>query len=160
MGDNSLEHADGQTHENEAQEVGSYTIIPFLGVTLVGEKLNFVHSRWMRTARYGNDYFKLIDSDSYYKAYHKYILSILQRPDTIVRLAVLSDDRDTILGFSVSERTILHYVLVLGHDPDARRKGIGRSLVPFEVTHITHVTKAILPIWNTKLPNAIFNPFL
>jgi GNAT superfamily N-acetyltransferase len=156
MGNTQVES--GPTEEKDVgQEKDSYTVIPFLGETIQGERLNFISSRWMRTARYGNDYFKLIDSDSYYKAYYKYVSSILKRPNTIVRFAVLTHDKDVILGFSVSEKNVLHYVLVL---QDFRNKGIGRSLVPFEVTHITHVTKAILPLWNSKLPHALFDPFL
>ncbi len=78
------------------------------------------------------------------------------RPNTLVRVAVLSDDPDVALGFSVSEGHVLHYVHT---QKDVFRQGIARSLVPFEVKVLTHLTKTGMMLWSTKLPEAIFNPF-
>lgn len=134
----------------------SYSVVPYQGQSLPESYKNLVYAKWLRSLRYGNDYFKLIDSDSYFKAYHKYIEHLLSRPSLIVRFAVLTEDPDVVLGFSVSEGTTLHYVHV---HMDNRRLGIGRSLVPFEVKTITHITKIGLSIWNAKMPHAVFNPF-
>ncbi len=140
----------------EISEESSYKIAPHLGGALPECYQNMIYSKWLRSLRYGNDYFKLIESTAYYATYQKYIQAILHRPQTVVRLAVLSDDADVVLGFSVSEASVLHYCHT---HKDNRNQGIASSLVPFEVKTITHLTKSGLMIWNSKLPNAIFNPF-
>jgi hypothetical protein len=134
----------------------SYSVIPFLGTNLPSQYTNLILSKWLRTLRYGNDFFKLVDSDSYFKSYDKYIKAILSRPGTIVRLAVLSDEPDTALGFSVSEDHTIHYIWC---HKDNRNLGIGNSLIPFKVDYITHLTKTGMAIWNKKYPTAKFDPF-
>ena len=58
-------------------------------------------------------------------------------------IAVLTDDYDVALGFSVSEGCKLHYVHV---HKDMRKQGIARSLDSnFEVEVITHLTKMSMP---------------
>jgi hypothetical protein len=116
-----------------------------------------IYSDFLRTLRFGNDWFKLIDSDAYYGAYHQVIDALLSRPHSCVKLAVLSDEPDTCLGWSMSESNMLHFIYVKG---DARNKGIGRSILPKEFDTITHLTTIGLSVWNNKFPNAIFNPFL
>lgn len=134
----------------------SYKIITTLGSRIPKEYNNLVYSKWLRTLRSGNDYFKLIDSKSYYEVYHKYIGHVLAKPMTVVRFAVLSEDEDVVLGFSVSQEHILHYVYT---HKDNRRQGIAKELIPFEVKTITHLTKTGLILWNSKIPEAKFNPF-
>jgi hypothetical protein len=140
----------------ETLQESSYKVIVELGSTLSGAYRNMVYSKWLRRFRFGNDYIKLIDSDAYYQAYTSYITSILNREYTVVRLAILTDDPDVVLGFSVSEKKTLHFCVV---NPFNRKQGIAKSLVPFEVEVITHLTKTGLTIWNNKMPKAIFNPF-
>jgi GNAT superfamily N-acetyltransferase len=115
-----------------------------------------IYAKWLRSLRFGNDYFKLIDSDDYYLTYHRYITNLLAQPAATVRLAVLSDDRDVVLGFSVTRGNILDYVHV---HKDHRRCKIGTHLIPCGIDTITHVTKSALPIWNNKYSNWKFNPF-
>lgn len=141
----------------ETTPQASYQIISYRAQALPEAYRNMIYAKWMRSLRTGNDYFKLIQPRIYYDVYNQYIKSILARPLTIVRLAVLSDDPDVVLGFSVSEDShILHYCHV---HTDSRNQGIGSSLVPFQVAVITHITKIGLSIWNSKYPDAIFNPF-
>lgn len=128
----------------------------YLGSSLPKNYRPMVYARWLRSLRKGNDYFKLIDSTSYYGKYHAFIESVLERPHTIVRIAVLTDDADVALGFSVSEAQVLHYCHT---DKDNRSQGIARSLVPFEIKKITHVTRIGMSIWNSKFPWAVFDPF-
>lgn len=136
--------------------IDSYKVVVMRGVDVAPPYINMVYSKWLRTLRQGNDYFKLIDSMAYYEVYHRRISSVLARQNTLVRLAILSDDEDVVLGLSVSEAKILHYVFT---QPHMRRQGIAKDLVPFEVHTITHLTKTGLIIWNSKIPNAKFNPF-
>lgn len=134
----------------------SYKVIAFTGPSLPKEYQNMVFSKWMRRLRQGNEYFKLVDSECFYSAYHRYIAHLLSRPLCVVRIAALTEDPDVALGFSVSEQKTLHFVITFN---DYRRMGIGRSLVPFEVETITHLTKMGMMLWSQKLPKAIFNPF-
>lgn len=118
--------------------------------------LYFVIMRWARSFRYGNDYIRLTDSAAYFDRYKSYISKILQFENSVVRLAVLSDDPDVALGFSVVSGNTLHYVYV---GTDYRHNGIGTMLVPLEVKDFTHLTKVGLKLWKKKAPRAIFNPF-
>lgn len=143
--------------EDKKEAVGRIEIHVHKGRLLPRQYLNLVRARWMRSYRHNNDYMKLIDSDSYYQAYSKYIMSILGREETIVRLAVLEEDSDVTLGFGVSENTTLHYVEV----PTAyRRQGIGGGLVPTDIKWFTHLTKTGIKLWAEKFPQAKFNPFI
>jgi GNAT superfamily N-acetyltransferase len=135
----------------------SYKVIQVSGPLLPETYHNMVYSKWMRSLRFGNDYFKLIESSSYYGVYHRFIATLLDHPDTLVRLAVLSDNADVVLGFSVSRGPVLDYVHV---QRDYRRQGIARSLVPQPLLAITHITKPAMAIWASKLKDVVFNPFI
>lgn len=143
---------------NAPKEVSaSYTIRCFAGVELPAQYQGLVFSKWLRSLRYGNDYFRIIEQEAFFQVYNKYIESILSRQNTIVNLAVLSDDEDVVLGFSVNQPQVLHYVHV---QKDQRRQGIGKSLVPPNIHTITHVTNIGLSIWGSKRPDWKFNPFI
>ncbi len=128
----------------------------YSGPVLPDTYLNYVKSKWLRSFRYGNDYMKLTDAAAYFCAYEAHISNILKRPKTKVRLAVLSDDPDVALGFSVTSEHVLHYVYV---GLDYRRQGIGRSLVPKGIEEFTHLTKIGMTLWPKDLKNAVFQPF-
>lgn len=149
MGNKDLEA--GTNGEPQA----SYEIVAFAGKAIPENFKGHVFSRWLKSLRYGNDFFRLINSDDYFKAYQKYIHDLLNRPGSVLRIALLPD-RDTILGWSLIEGRALHYVWV---DKDQRNKGIGSNLVPVKIEVISHLTKAGMKIWNAKLPEAVFNPF-
>jgi hypothetical protein len=74
-----------------------------------------------------------------------------------VRLAVLGDDSDVVLGFSCSRGDVLDYVHV---HKDYRRNGIGCSLISEGIQTITHLTHNGMSFWTAVLPNTKFNPFL
>jgi GNAT superfamily N-acetyltransferase len=135
----------------------SYTIINYLASNFPEAYKSLVFSKWLRSLRFGNDYFRLIDSDAYYTIYHKYIELLLNRPNTIIRFAVLSDDKDVVLGWSLIEGVTLHYVYV---HKDNRKQGIGTNLISPELKYITHITKDGIAFWTSKLPEAKFNPFI
>ena len=132
----------------------TYSLIRYQGGKLPNQYKGLVYSKWMRSLRHGNDYFKLVDSDSYYKAYGRYIDTLLKQSE--VWLAVLTDDLDTVLGFSVCHGATVHYVHV---HRDSRRIGIARLLLPPDVSTITHLTKMGLLLWPKLAPNAKFDPF-
>lgn len=137
--------------------MASYTIMGYLSHALPNEYRNYVMAKWMRSYRYGNDYIKLSDSDSYFEAYNSYINIVLMHPSAIVRIAALADDPDVALGFSVCRDTILDYVWV---HKDNRKQGIGGFLVPPNIEAFTHLTRVGLKLWPLQLPGAKFKPFL
>ncbi len=146
-------------HAETAQSQGgmsSYAVVAIPGPSLPADYAGFVFSKWLRTLRHGNELFKIIDARNYYNAYHKLISTILARPETVVRLALLSDDRDVALGFSVCRDNVLDYVYV---HKDQRRNGIGTSLVPRTIDTITHVTNTGLSIWGSKYGHVKLKPF-
>lgn len=136
------------------QEVASYKVVAFDHVP--EEYRNMIFSKWKRSLRYENDYFKLIDCDAYFKAYDKYLSGILAADNLVFTIATLSDDIDVVLGFSVSRGTVLDYVYV---NKEFRRIGVGARLIPRGITTITHLTKTGMTIWNNKYSAWKFNPF-
>jgi hypothetical protein len=137
-----------------------YYIMGYPGTEVPNEVRNLILARWMRSLWTGNDYFRLMDRPSYFKRYNDFVKSILARPDCWVRVAVLNDDPDVILGFSVGRSPaagdILDYIHV---HKDQRRQGIGASLVPKGTTTITHLTRTGLTIWGSLHPEWKFDPF-
>ena len=117
----------------------------------------FIYDNWLNSHRKYNDIWKLSDSRTYYEKYRELITQILSRPDCIIRVAVLSDDLDVALGWSVIERDCLHYVYV---KPDCRKIGIAKALVPSVINSISHITSFGIPIWNKKLKQARFIPHI
>jgi GNAT superfamily N-acetyltransferase len=135
----------------------TYSIIAYPAAKLPDTYRNMIFSKWLRSLRYGNDYYKLIDQEVYFTTYHIYIENLLSRPNAVVRLAALTEDQDVALGFSVARDNVLDYVHV---QRDYRRTGIGTSLVPKGIDTITHLTKIGAGLWSLKLPQAKFNPFI
>lgn len=140
----------------------AYKIIKFSGPELPEAYRPMLQSRFLRSLRRGNDYFGLIDRESYFTVYRAYFISLLSRPESMVRLAVISDDVDIVLGWSLMEPKKLHYVHVNSMktgDGDLRRQGIGRALVPEPFETFTHITKMGLLLWSSHFPEAKFDPF-
>ncbi len=134
----------------------TYSVLSFPGPAIPPDYQAIIYSGWLKSLRHGNDYFRLINPPQYYAAYHRYVSSILHKPEALVRLAVLTDDKDVVLGFSVVRDTILDYVCVF---KNMRRQGIATSLVPADIDTITHLTKTALTIWGSKYGHWQFNPF-
>ena len=134
----------------------AYGMVDISGDRLPPELRNLVLSRWMRSLRFGNDYFRLMVPESFYASYQRFINRILSDPDAVVRFAVLADDRDVVLGFAVSRAHVLDYVHV---HKDQRRQGIAAALMSPQFDTITHLTRTGLTIWGSKRPEWKFDPF-
>lgn len=139
----------------EGEGVSSYSVISHPGVTLPTAYRPMVLSKWLRSLRFGNDYFRLVDQDAYFRVYHDHIETLIARPGAVVRLAVLTDDHDVVLGFCVHNANVLHYAHV---HKDMRKQGIGRALLPQGIDTISHVTYIGLSIWG-KFPGWKLDPF-
>jgi GNAT superfamily N-acetyltransferase len=160
METNKTDHrgALGSVEHPEAVAPESYDVLSYTLYTLPAAYQNYILSRWMIANRDGNSYFRLAEKTSYFSAYQVYVKRLLTETLTNIRVAVLRSDPDVILGFSVGrdDDGLLHFVYVHRHH---HRSGIGKSLVPFRVKMFTHLTESAVPIWNSKFPRAVFNPF-
>lgn len=144
-----------ESETNEFKEVeDNYKIITIPSSMLPDDYKNLIRAPFLNSLRYGNDLFKLVDRDSYFLNYSRYIEFLLQRQSLVVRAAVLIDE--TVLGWSIVEDKTLHYVWV---KKELRRQGIGRSLLPKEFDTITHITNVGINIWVNKFPEVKFDPY-
>jgi GNAT superfamily N-acetyltransferase len=134
----------------------SYKIVSFQGKDLTGNYKGLVTAKWLHSLRHGNSLFKRISHKEYYQAYNVFLNNLLNKPSCIVQFAVLSDDPDVILGFSVCREDVLDYVHVHRHH---RGLGIARKLIPAGTTTFSHITKSWIPIWQEKFKEFKFNPF-
>jgi len=116
----------------------------------------FVFNAWLNSLYGGNEWFRKIRRDIFFKNYHRIIEQILSRPTVSINIACLADDADILLGFSVYEPRTLHYVFVKG---DWREIGIAKDLVqPYD--QVTHITKIALGIYKKHREQIPFNPFV
>ncbi len=136
----------------------TYSVLSFPAAKLPDEYKSIIFAKWLRTFRSGNPLIKSIDTPAFFDQYHKYIEMLLSKPDSVIKLAVLTDTPDVVLGFSVSREDVLDYIYV---HKDNRKLGIGRKLFPKGTTTMTHVTLSALEIWrnNPKYKHLKYNPF-
>lgn len=151
MGNKILEP---ERNESKGVESEGYKIITYPARNIPDDLKNLIIAPFLNSLRYGNDLFKLIDKDSYFFNYAKYIDLIINRPNTKASFAVLDDD--TALGWSLFEDKTLHYVWV---KKEVRRNGIARALVPKDINTISHITNKAINIWANKMPGVRFDPF-
>jgi hypothetical protein len=57
------------------------------------EDRNFILATWLKGLRFGNDWFGLVESGAYYKAYHDVVEAILNSPGVTINVACLSNSR-------------------------------------------------------------------
>lgn len=126
-------------------------IISFREYTSADEP--FIFATWLKGLYFGNSWFKAIDKACYLLAYRKIIQNILFHKGTEVKIACLKEDPEIIIGYSIFEGHILHWVHV---KKEFRGLGIAKRLVPKDTLICTHITKIGLLIKPKKI---IFNPF-
>ncbi len=121
-----------------------------------------VLATWLRGLKHGDEFFCLVDPEAYYTIYSKVILSLLKRPECRARLAVMADDSDTAIAWTVYEGKVLHFIFVKrggSGELTGRRQGIATSIFPDGVDTFTHITKVGKSIWLKKFKDLKFNPF-
>jgi hypothetical protein len=121
-----------------------------------------VLATWIQSLRFENDFFQLIDKKTYFTVYSKVIMGILKRENARARLAVLVDDPDIVVGWTVFEGNCLHFIYVIrgGKGKESgRHQGIATAIYPKGVEVFTHITKIGKSIWKKKLKRLKFNPF-
>lgn len=103
--------------------------------------IQFLFVTYLKSLRYGNPWFEDIEPHPYYEVHHKILEELLSRPYSVLKIAVLPDDHDVAIAWSLSEKHLLHYVFVKAKI-EARKIGIASSLIPEDITTVTHLTKA------------------
>lgn len=117
----------------------------------IADDYNFILATWLRGLYYGNDWFNKIPKTTFMENYHKVIDHIIKKPNTKIAVSCLLEDPNVILGYSVYEPKILHWVFV---KQPWRGIGIAKDLIPHDITTVTHLTRSHI---KTEYQ---FNPFL
>lgn len=122
----------------------------------VHDAKNLIYATWLRSYEANSLQTKNIRRDAFFAGHHKILDGIFAR-DPEVKLAVLPDDPSVVLGWSVTEPGVVHYVYV---KPSFRRYGIARSLLAhmpsaFEYTHHTYVLRQL----HKHIEKCEFNPY-
>lgn len=116
----------------------------------------FIMATFLRGLYYGETWFSQIPKDVFMDNYKRVAEALLDRPNVTIRIACLKEDPDVILGYSISKGTVLDWTYV---KKAWRGAGVGRSLLPAQVTAVTHLSENGKDLMK-KIPNCIFNPFL
>jgi len=146
---------DQKVDEKADGNVSSYTIIQIPAAQIPPQYANLIRSKFLRTLKFGNFFFRQIDSRTYFENYQRYIMILIQRPNSKIKLAVLTDEPDTVLGWCLIEDKTLHYVWV---DNLQRKQGIAKALCEGGFDKVTHMTHTGFNIFK-KLNNVIFDPW-
>lgn len=140
------------------QQETTYSILTFPHGTMPASYKNLIIANFLRSLRRGNDFYKLSEPDSYYRAYRRFVHMLLEHPHTVVRLAVLSDAKDIVYCFALHRDEVLDFWFVF---KDYRGQGIGRALFPDNIAVVSHITKTWILMWSRdKYKDIVFNPFI
>lgn len=136
-----------------------YKIISLAGTDpALAAYTDYLFVTYLKSLRFGNDFFREIDSDTYYAIHHQLLENTLKKPDVVVKLAVLPDDPDIVISWALIEKNVLHYVHTKANI-EARKLGIAKSLIPEGIDTITHLTKIGLAIFKKYKNKIKFNPY-
>lgn len=99
----------------------------------------FIYATMLRGLYYGNPFYGAINKKAFFDNYPKVVDNLLLKPDIKVTIACLSIDNTIILGYSITEGGVLHYIAV---KEAWRMQGIARKLLAgSEIRLVTHTTK-------------------
>lgn len=116
--------------------------------------LAFIYATFLRGLYYGNSWYGTINKKDFFDNYPAVLDKIIRK--SLINIACLTEDEDVILGYSIAEPGILHWV---GVKEAWRMQGIAKKLLAdFDIKAVTHTTKAGDAIRKKK--NWIYNPFL
>jgi ribosomal protein S18 acetylase RimI-like enzyme len=122
------------------------------------EDYAFIKATWLRGLYYGESWYSMIPKDIFMKNNSLYFDKLLGSTKTLVMVACLKEDPDTILGYSVISKDlkILHWIYVKSA---WRNQGLAKKLTPIEMESVSHITKLGLTLLK-KFPNIIINPYI
>lgn len=118
---------------------------------------NLILATFLRGLYYGDSWFSLIPKDIFMDNYKHVIQAILNKPETVVKVACLNEDPNVILGYSImsGDYQTVHWCYVKSA---WRKQGIGRALVPKHPTYVSHLTDLGKKLIG-KINSPLFNPF-
>lgn len=124
---------------------------------LVDDDRKFITASFLQGLYYGDSWFSAIPLDIFMSNYKKALDALLANPGTVVKVACLKDEQDTILGYSIlgNNYQTIHWVFVKSA---WRKGGIGKALTPQFPTVVTHLNALGKSLLN-KVSNPTFNPF-
>lgn len=113
----------------------------------------FIFSTMLKGLYFGCDLYSQIDRDVFYAVYPAVVQSLLD--SGTVRVAVLQDDEEVIVGYSVTRGTSLDWVFV---KHAWRRQGVAKLLLQDQgISSCSHLTKLGNILRKNK--QITFNPF-
>jgi hypothetical protein len=118
----------------------------------VREDLPLIYSTWLLGLYHGCDWFNRIDKKAFFDNYKKLIEKRVV--DSDIKVAVLSDDPDVILGYVCYRNNVLDWIFV---KKAWRKMGIAKMIMPTNIDTVTHLTKVGRSL---KPKNWVFNPFI
>ena len=114
---------------------------------------SFIFATWLQSLYFGSPFFRETEKESYFKNYAKVVETILKLSTTTIAICCLKEQKDVVLGYSVSTGQVLHFVYV---KKPWRQLGIAKMLIrpdTHTVTHQTRISRSIKPReW-------VFDPF-
>jgi hypothetical protein len=118
---------------------------------------NFILATFLRGLYYGDSWFSQIPKDLFMDNYKKVAERLVTDPRISIKLAVLREDSNVILGYCIASKD--QQAIIWTYTKSAwRRQGIAKSLLPSKplyAMHLSELGKTLLP----KLSNVVFNPF-
>lgn len=118
----------------------------------VEEDLPLIYSTWLLGLYHGCDWFNRIEKKAFFDNYKKVVEQRVMHSQ--VKVAVLVEDPDVILGYVCYRNNVLDWIFV---KKAWRKIGIAKMLVPQGITICTHLTKVGRSL---KPKEWAFNPFV
>lgn len=124
----------------------------------VASDRNFVLKSFLLGIYYGDSWFSRIPKRIFMDNYKQVATTLFDNPYNVVTIACLSDDPDTIIGYSIvsADASTIHWVYI---KEKWRNYGIAKRLLPSTPQYVTHLTQLGFQLLK-KFPDTIlFNPF-
>lgn len=126
---------------------------------------NFILATYLRGLYYGDSWFSMIPKGIFMENQHRVIEKVLSNPNVDIKVACLKEDKDTILGYSISRKlgdpqnpiVVLDWIFCKSA---WRGIGIAKMLYPAHTSACTHLTKSGAAIVREKCNHLIFNPYI
>lgn len=112
---------------------------------------HFIIASWLQGYFHSQPFFKEMKLHTFCSFYEKVVKALMAK--SVMKVACLESDPDVIIGYSVHQSPILHWVFVR---PAWRNKKVATALVPKDITTVTHLTVAGTA---AKPKHWEFNPF-
>ena len=123
------------------------------------DDISFIYSTWLNSYRYDSSLGKTCRNSVFFRAYTKVIDRLLADPNTIIHIAALPYSQNIALGYSITEKNLIHFVFV---KESFRKFGIAKDLLKHldnKLIVFSHRTKTVEPIIKQH-DDWIYDPFV